>query len=257
MIAFFGLLALFEPGVEFLLTGKCGPVNSLHLLARRVALPVRTRKCKQFESSEFARVRHVRPEAKIDERRIVDIIDAGRIGDLVRDQLAFERLFAALKNVEDPGLFDDLAAIGQVLLRHRLHFLFDHRQVCFGQLPRSDNVVIVAVTRVFHQRRADAELCARKKVEDGGREQVSGRMADQFQAVVRIGRDRLDDDSVAGLGQVAAEIDLFAVYLGGQGALQHIAVDCLKGVQDRRRRRERPQVITVFYVNFAHILVKR
>ena len=64
-------------------------------------------------------MRHVRPEAKIDERRIVDVINARRAVDLFVDQLAFERLVALFENVEDLRLFDILAAIGEILLCHR------------------------------------------------------------------------------------------------------------------------------------------
>jgi hypothetical protein len=40
MVAFLGLLALLDPRVEFFLRGKCGAVNTLHLLIFCIAFPV-------------------------------------------------------------------------------------------------------------------------------------------------------------------------------------------------------------------------
>src|ERR1043166_961459 len=103
-------------------------------------------------------MRHVRAEAKIDERGIVDVVNARLALDLFIDQLTFERLLAAFENVEYLRFLDDLAAIDEILLCHRLHSLFDDGQVVFSKISRSDDVVKEAVTRVFHQRRANTEL---------------------------------------------------------------------------------------------------
>ena len=103
--------------------------------------------------------------------------------DLFVDQLAFERLVAALENIEDRCFFDDLAAIAKISLRHLLHPFFDDGQIVLGKISRSDNVVIKAVTRIFHQRGADAELCSRKQIENGSSKQMSGRMAENLKPV--------------------------------------------------------------------------
>ena len=248
MIASLGLFTLFEPSVEFLLFGKSGAIDTLHLLALGVALPISTGQGKQLESLQFARMRHVRPEAKIDERRIVYVINARGVRNLFVDQLAFERLIAALENVKDLCLIDDFTAIDQILLGHRLHPLFDGGQIVFGQISRSDNVVVKAVTRIFHQGRADAKLCSGEQVKQRRSQQVSGRVANKFKPIGRISGDRLDEKHLVGRGQFTIQIDFLTVNFCGKCFLQTVAVKCLYCICDRRGRRYRPFVSAVFYV---------
>ena len=59
---------------------------------------------------------------------------------------------------------------------------------------RRNHVVEEAVTRVFQQRRADAEFRAGKKIEHGGGEQMRGRMAQDIQAFERLRQHRLNLD---------------------------------------------------------------
>ena len=78
------------------------------------------------------------------------------------------------------------------------HLLFDDGQVVFRQISRSDDIIKKAITRIVHQRRADAELGAREKLQNRGGQQMSGRMANDLEAVARIGGDRLDRDHFVG-----------------------------------------------------------
>jgi hypothetical protein len=134
MIATFGFFALLEPRVELVLLRECDPVDALHLLIVRIAFPVRTGDREKLECLKLTRVRNVRPETEIDELRIVDVVDARRVGNLLIDQLALERLFALFEDVEDLCFLDDLATIGKILFRHRLHLFLDERQIFFRQI---------------------------------------------------------------------------------------------------------------------------
>ena len=89
MISFLGFLTLFYPGVKFFLFRKRGPVDPLHLHVFRVALPVSTGQGKQLERLQFARMRHMRAQTKINERRIIYVINACRVRNLFVNQLAF------------------------------------------------------------------------------------------------------------------------------------------------------------------------
>src|SRR5512145_1015620 len=92
MISPFGLFLLFDPFVELFLREERGAVDALHLLARFVALPVRSGDREQLDRLDLSRRRDVRPEAEIDERRAFDGVTTHTLAALLFDQFAFERL---------------------------------------------------------------------------------------------------------------------------------------------------------------------
>src|SRR5437867_270733 len=101
VIALLSFFSLLKPCIELGLCGERDTINTLHLLALGVAFPIRAGQSKKLECLQLAGVRHMRAETKIDERRIVDIINAGGSLDLFVDQLAFQRFVAFLEDVDD------------------------------------------------------------------------------------------------------------------------------------------------------------
>ena len=79
-------------------------------------------------------MRHVRPEAKIDKRRVIDVINARRILDFFVDQLAFQRLVALFEKIEDLRFFNFFTAISEIAFGHLPHFFLDDGQIGFGQV---------------------------------------------------------------------------------------------------------------------------
>src|ERR1700682_2055114 len=99
MISFLSFLALLEPGVQFFLREESGAVDALHLRILSVAFPVSAGKGQQLERSQLVGVRHVWTETEVNERRIVDVVNANNFAGLLVNQLAFQRLFALFENL--------------------------------------------------------------------------------------------------------------------------------------------------------------
>ena len=92
MIALFGFFALLEPGVEFLRRKERRAIDALHLRLLGVAFPVSARERQHLERAQPIRIRHVRPQTEIDERRTIDVIDADNLAGFLVDQFALQRL---------------------------------------------------------------------------------------------------------------------------------------------------------------------
>src|SRR5260370_29832913 len=104
MIALLSFLALLPPRVKFLRPEQSSAIDALHLRPLRVAFPVGTGQRQELESAQAVRVRHVRPQAKIYERRTVDVIDTDDRAGLFVDQFALQRLFTFGKDAHRLGL---------------------------------------------------------------------------------------------------------------------------------------------------------
>ena len=129
VVAALGLLALFDPRVEFFLSGEGRAVDALHLRALRVAHPVSAGEREQLERLQTVRVRHVRAEAEVQEGRAVNVIDAHLCAALVGDQLALQRLLAVAEDSQRLFLRNLFAAVGEVALCQLAHALLNDGQV--------------------------------------------------------------------------------------------------------------------------------
>src|SRR4030095_9374770 len=94
MIATLRFFALLQPRIALFLLCERDAVDALHLLIVRVSFPIRAGDRQQLERLQLSRMRNVRAKTEIDERGIVDVIDARRIRNLLVDQLALEGLLA-------------------------------------------------------------------------------------------------------------------------------------------------------------------
>src|SRR5437763_2413827 len=85
MVTLLSFLTLFQPTVEFSLSEERRAVDALHLRTLRIAFPVSAGQRQKLESFQAIRIRHVRAEPEIDERRTVDVIDAEVSASLLVD----------------------------------------------------------------------------------------------------------------------------------------------------------------------------
>jgi hypothetical protein len=88
VIPLFRLFSLFYPCIKFFLGRERRSVNALHLLVFGIAFPISTRKSEQFESFELAGMGNMRAKTKIDERRIINVVNACRFRNFLVDKLA-------------------------------------------------------------------------------------------------------------------------------------------------------------------------
>src|SRR5215510_6518227 len=195
VVALLGLFLLLDPFVKLLLREERRAVDALHLLARFVAFPVRAGDREQFYRLDLARRRDVRTEADIYERRALDGVAAHLLAALLFDQLALERLAHLGELLFGLGLGHLDATVLEITLDKILHALLDLRQI-FGREPLALDalkIVIETALRIVKQRRPDAELRARIKIEHRRRQQVRGRMTVDLQRLIaRFRRERLD-----------------------------------------------------------------
>src|SRR5262245_44307383 len=242
MVAPLGLFLLFDPLVKLFLRKERRAVDALHLLARFVAFPVRAGDREQFDRLDLARRRDVRPEAEIDERRALDSVATHLIAALLFDQFAFERLAHLGEFLFGLGLWIFDAPVFEIALDQILHALLDLRQI-FGRKPLSAGplkIVKEPAFRVVEQRRSDAQLRARIKVEHRRRQQVRGRMAIDLQSLIaRFGRERLYafalSDNVAQINRLFL-LDAAPVEARGDGLLRALAILLFQNFKSRQAR---------------------
>src|SRR5438128_11098246 len=132
VIALLGFLALFEPRIQFFLSKERRPIDALNLRPLSVTFPVRTSELQQLESFQAIRVRHVRAQTEIDERRAVDVINADRLAGFFIDKLALQWFIAFTEDAQRFGLRNFVATIRHIALRDIAHLLFDDGKVGFS-----------------------------------------------------------------------------------------------------------------------------
>ncbi len=256
VVAPLGLFALLDPCVQLFLRGEGRPVDALHLRAFGVAHPVRAGEREQLEGLEAVRVRDVRAEAEVYERRAVNVVDADLLAALVFNQLALQGLLALGEEAQRLRLRDVLAAVGEIALGNLPHPLLDGGEVFVAEHARRDDVVEEAVARVVEERGADAELRAGEEVEHGGGEEVRRRVTNNVEAVEGLREHGLDADGLAvsiGLGEPVCEVNFAPVDLRRQGALRRLAVELLERLRDRRPGgHERGLAAADLYVYLTH-----
>src|SRR5712692_501061 len=149
MIALLSFFALFQPRLEFLRREERRAVDALHLRSLSVAFPVRTGQRQKLERAQTVRVRHMRPETKINERRTVDVIHADDLPGLFVNQFALQRLFTFGEDAQRLGLRNLVASIRHVALGNVAHLLLDYGKVSFSQRSRRNHVIEKAITWIF------------------------------------------------------------------------------------------------------------
>ena len=118
----------------------------------------------------------MRTETEVDE--VAGPVEARRpLGDLVGDQLHFQRLVHVLEEGDGIGAWNLLLHERGSLLDDLAHLRLDARQG-FRLQPVLEGEVVV---EAFVGRGADADDGARKEVQDGRRHYVRGRMTEGFQ----------------------------------------------------------------------------
>ena len=127
-----------------------------------------------------------------------------RLDGLFLDQLAFEFLVALAIQLERLRLGDQLALVRDVLRGNLAHPGLDLFEV-FG---RERLVAQKFVEEAGFDRRADAELHVGIKLEDGGGEQMRGRVAEHLHRVGILGRQDRELDVVV---EREREIDKLAI----------------------------------------------
>ena len=186
--------------VELLLVGPGRAVDALQLLVLGVAAPVGAGQLRQLEDLEEARVRHVRAAAHVDVFLVV-VQAHGLLVGHVFDQAQLVVFAARLEDLDDlvarRHLLDHV-----VVLRDQLaHARFDGRHV----LGRERALVRDVVVEAFFDHRADHHLRRRIQLLHRMADQVGGRVANDLQAFVVLGRDDLQlgvvVDHVAGVDQ--------------------------------------------------------
>src|SRR5215510_8460144 len=242
VVTLLSFLLLLDPFVKLFLREERRAVDALHLLARFVALPVRTGDREQLDRFDLAGRRDVRPQAEIDERRAFDGIAAHPLAALLIDQFAFERLAHLGELLFGLGLWHLDAPVFEIALDQILHALLYLRQI-FGREPpavRALKVVIEPALRVAEQRRAYAQPRARIKIEDRRRQQVRGRMAVDLERVItRLGHEGFHAlalfDDVAQIYRLIL-FDAVTIEARGDGLLRAIAILSFQNFKGGRAR---------------------
>ena len=180
-----------------------------------VAAPVGPGHGQQLEGFEESGSRDMRPAAQVGESALGVERD-----DLRRDGFEnFELVVFAHPGKERLGLvFGDLTAGKRVVgLGDAAHFRFDGGQVVRGEGPLESEVVIEAV----FDGRADGHLGGGKEFFDRLGHDVGGGVADDFQAVGAIGRDR--NEFGAGFRQRGGEVEQGVAAARGHRVLEPLA----------------------------------
>ena len=227
VVALLGFLDAADVVVELLLVGPGRAVDALQLLVLGVAAPVGAGQLRELEDLEETRVRHVRAAAHVDVLLVVVQAHGLLVGHVLH-QPQLVVLAAGLEHLDDlvarRHLLDHV-----VVLRDQLaHARLDRLHVLGREGALVGNVVVEAL--VDH--RADHHLRRRIELLHRVADQVGRRVADDFQALVVLGRDDLQLGVV--VDQVAG-IDQLAVDLAGHGHLREAGADGLGNIGHRNR----------------------
>ena len=178
MVTFGRLLEHLEVRVELRLRRKGGAVDASQLLVLLAPLPVGAGNREQAEGAQFAGVRHMWPQAEVDE--VTGPVEARRrLRDLLFDQLDLEWLVQALEQGDGFGprhlLFDE----GCRGLDDLVHARLDLGQRLREQAILEGEVVVEALVGG----RPDADHRAGKEIEDRRRHDMRRRMAQGLEVV--------------------------------------------------------------------------
>src|SRR5882672_2784117 len=106
-------------------------------------------------------------ETKIDERRVVDVVNADRFAGLLVDQLTLQRLVALLENPQSFGFRYLIAPVGKIAAGNLSHSLLNQGKVRLGERLGSNNIVEETITRIVKQRWANSQLRSGKQIKHG------------------------------------------------------------------------------------------
>jgi hypothetical protein len=224
VVALVGLLDAGDVGIELLLVGPGGAVDALQLLVLGVAAPVGAGDAGQLERLQEARVGHVRAAAHVHVFLVVVQAHGGFVGHVL-DQPQLVVLATDPEHLDHLRPRRDLLDHLVVLLDQLAHARLDRRQV-FG---REGAFVPDVVVEAFGDHRADDHLGLRIQLLDRVADQVGAGVADDFHALLVLGRD----DAQAGvMVDAVAGVDQPAVHGAGHGGLGQARADGLGDVHD-------------------------
>ena len=186
-----------------------GPVDALHRLVPRVALPVGVGAVEHLERLQPPRRGDVRSGAEVDEG-VLDRVARDDRAAFLLDQLHLERLAAAVEEGLGLGLRHHLPLVAQILLRQLAHLALDGLEVLRDERAVDDEVVEEPVV----YRRPDAALRLREQRGHRGGQQVRGAVAVERE---RLGGVRGDEPHRGVAVEGVRQIDHPPVDDGGQG----------------------------------------
>ena len=227
VVALLGFLQHGQMLLQRVLASPCGAVDPLQHLVAVVTAPVSARELHQLEEFQPAGAGHVRSAAKIFKCTLTvqRNIFASRYAAY---DLGLVMLAKALEIVDGCVARQDPARHRFVARRQGGHARFDRLQVlrCEGALVRK------IVKKSVLDYRPDGYLRIRKQVLDRVREQVRGRVADDVQPLVVLGRD--DGEGAVAI-QAMAGIDQFSVDLAPECRLGESGADRCSDFRNRHR----------------------
>ncbi len=206
MVALFRLFQLLQIGIQILLGEKGGRVQTLQLLAGRVALPVGPSQRHQLEGANLAGVGQVGAAAQVDELALaieaerillaeflVDVLDLELLPHPLHQGTGFRRdPFEALERL---GRLDDLA-----------HLLLDAREIFLADRGGGIYVVVEAV----FQGGAKRQLGTGKQAQHRPGHDVGARMPQYLEGLGIAVRQQFDFE--------------FSTFGQGQGEVGHLAI---------------------------------
>ena len=177
VVAGLGLLGALEVLREFFLGRKRGAVDALELLVFLVAAVIRAGDGEELEGFQFRGIAHVRAGAEIHELAVLverNFFALGNVGETAE----FVALLAARLDDLDGLLAGDLLAVkALVFIGDLFHLGLELHEVVGGEFVIEVDVVVEPGVRG----RTDVELGIGEDAEDGGREDVRGRVAEFFE----------------------------------------------------------------------------
>ena len=248
MVAALGFLELVQVFVELFLIDEARAVDPLHLRIAFLSFPVGARDIHQLEGLDAAGGGDVRAAAEVDELPR-GVKGDHRLDGFFLDQLAFEFLVRLAIELERLGLGNQLALVGNVFRGELAHLGLDFFEV----LGRERLVAQEFVEESGLDRWADAELYVRVKLEDGGGEQMRGRVAEDLH---RFGIFRGEDREFYIAVEGAREIDKLAIGARDESVLGEARPDLAGDLRGRgaaghlARRAIRQRDLNVFHGRF-------
>ena len=223
MVALLGLLEVVQVLLKLRLLEEGRAVETLQLLARRVAAPIGTSELHHLEGADLTGGGNMRAGAQIDEGPVA--VDRDFLVGQIVDVLELE----ALVSEELLRLVDahDLAHERLVCLDDFGHLLLDGAEVVGGDIVRKLEIVEVAVVGC----RAEGDLRAGIELLHSFRHDVSAGVAHDME---RLGAFRGDDLNGCPIRHGCCEVDQCAVNLASQRSLRKARADGSRNIGDGR-----------------------
>src|ERR1700680_1134959 len=141
MVALLGFLLLVQKVVEVFLREKRSPINALQLRILLIAKPISAGDAEQFERLDFSSRRKMRSAAEVGE--LAGAIDGNLfigLGELL-DEMTLHEVAFFFKLLKALLAGQKFPRVGNILLHHLLHLLFDLLQIFRSKRSRAIEVV--------------------------------------------------------------------------------------------------------------------